>query len=548
MPSMWRDKDSGIYYANFRIPTDLLQHYKRSHINKSLRTKNEKEAERKNCEKWLEYLREFDRIRRERALAGSLTEEAIPHLLDEWLHSTLREDEQQRLVGIIPRVAEDENPGYSEVIDQLIEGASSGKHPDFLIREIAWLLDQKGITYDSRSFAFLKLIEDFSPIFGRYIRALCSRDQGDRVPTPAAPAPTQVAIPLSRLISAYVANRSKGKAVALRKSHACLPKLLEIVGDKSIQSLKQQDLMDFFDVVQFLPSQRGGKKKPEGMTLRQWAGAEVTMAPATFTNNYLAPVTKFLAWAKGAYHDQGFPLGLNTDIVQYRGTRVEGEDKQRSFRTEELERLFLGDEMKTFAADPEKAGRYWLPLLGLHTGARINELCQINPSVDWIEQEGVQCLKITTETESGEDVTKSIKTGTARTVPIHPKLIELGFLVYLERVKACGAGRLFPEFKPKSGRAGERAREWFSSFVVDAGLRDDTPFAKITGFHAFRHTLITYAANHEDVAMEVDIDLITGHVGRGSSSKRGYISKREVRRAYKTLCKVDFGLAFAKPI
>ena len=137
--------DSEIYYANFRVPTDLLPHFKRSHIFKSLRTKNEREAERKNSELRLSHLRQWDRVRRERALAGALTEKAIPHLLEEWLFLTLKEDEQQRLLGIIPRSVEEENPGYSVVIDQLAEGMAPGQHPDFLLREIAWFLDQKGM-------------------------------------------------------------------------------------------------------------------------------------------------------------------------------------------------------------------------------------------------------------------------------------------------------------------------------------------------------------------------------------------------------------------
>ena len=106
---------------------------------------------------------------------------------------------------------------------------------------------------------------------------------------------------------------------------------------------------------------------------------------------------------------------------------------------------------------------------------------------------------------------------------------------------------MFPAFKPKMGRAGERAREWFSGFISATGLRDETPFAKLTGFHAFRHTLITYAANHDDPNMESAIDQITGHVGQGSSVKRGYISHRAIKRAYETVCKVDFGLCFTLP-
>ncbi len=542
VPKPWCDPASGIYYTNFRVPTDLVAVEGRKLIQRSLRTKDKRVAERKNCEAWLAKHRDWDRLRRELSLKAPLAEDFIPHLVEEWFHQTLKSDEDGRIMGIVPRTRERMSEVYYGMIDELAEGSLAGKHPDFLIRTAAAFLNEKGIVYDSKSFAFAKFVAELSPRYARYLNILASRDEGQKVGTPAPP--KQKLIPLSQLIREFIESRPKGKATALTKDAACMTKFLEIVGDKPMSALRQQDIRDFFQIAQRLPSQRGGPKKPDGVTWREWAGDTVTMSPDTFKNNYVAPVRHFLKWAKSTYHDQGFPVGLTTDAIEYQGTRERGEDKQRAFRPEELRRLFLGDEMRGFASDPDQAERYWLPLLGLHTGARINELCQINPAEDWITPDGIHCLHITTETEAGEDVTKSIKTGSPRIVPIHPKLIELGFLDYLERTKATGIGRLFPGFKPKMGNAGERAREWFASLVVKAGLRDDTPFAKITGFHAFRHTLITYAANHDDPSMEAAIDQITGHVSHGSAVKRGYISNRSARKAYETIQKIDFELKF----
>lgn len=546
MPTLWRDPDSGIYYSNFRIPSDLVSHYNKTHILKSLRTKNKQEAEEENGKRWLHCKSEWRELRQRRSLNAPLSEEFIPYLIEEWLHDTLRADEEGRIMGAVPRTREGMGEVYYGMIDELAEGSLTGKHPDFLIRAAAAFLDEKGIGYDSRSLVFAKFVEELSPRYARYLNTLASRDEGQKVSTPASP--RQQLIPLSQLVREFIESRPKSKSTALTKDAACMTKFLEIVGDKPMASLRQQDIREFFQIAQRLPSQRGGPKKPEGVTWREWAGNAVTMSPDTFKNNYLAPVRHFLKWAKSTYHDQGFPVGLTTDAIEYQGTRERGEDKQRAFRFEELQRLFLGEEMRGFASDPDQAERYWLPLLGLHTGARINELCQINPSEDWITPDGIHCLHITTETEAGEDVTKSIKTGTPRIVPIHPKLIELGFLDYLERTKATGIGRLFPAFKPKMGNAGDRAREWFASLIVKTTLRDDTPFAKITGFHAFRHTLITYAANHDDPSMEAAIDQITGHVSHGSAVKRGYISNRSARKAYETVRRVDFGLEFIRPV
>lgn len=323
MPKPWPDTASGIYYTNFRVPTDLVAAVGKSIIQKSLRTKERSVAERKNCELWLEYQREFDQLRQRKALSSALSEGFIPFLIEEWFHDALRRDEYERIktTALVGLHEADENAGnwggYSDLIDQLAEGYKSGKHPDFLVREAVWFLRDRNIEHDARTQAFSKFLDALSPVYARHLNALLARDEGQRVQTPPPPAKPQLAIPLSGIISAYLADRPKDKATALKKSHACLPKLLEIVGDKAIQDLKQQDLMDFFQVAQRLPSQRGGKKKPEGMTLRQWAGAEITMAPATFENNNVAPVRSFLVWAKGTYHDQGFPLGLNTDVIHY---------------------------------------------------------------------------------------------------------------------------------------------------------------------------------------------------------------------------------------
>lgn len=145
VPEPWPDTASGIYYTNFRIPADLVPHYNKTHIQKSLRTKNEKEAKRENDERWVLLLREFDQIRRERTLGVRLTEASIPHLLDQWLHFSLREDEELRLRCSSARTNEHSEHVYYGMIDELREGARTGKHPDFLLRDAAWFFKQKGI-------------------------------------------------------------------------------------------------------------------------------------------------------------------------------------------------------------------------------------------------------------------------------------------------------------------------------------------------------------------------------------------------------------------
>ena len=230
-------------------------------------------------------------------------------------------------------------------------------------------------------------------------------------------------------------------------------------------------------------------------------------------------MTPFIKYCRRKWQDHGWPMTLTTEGVQYTGSRRDPEGGQRHFEPEELQRIFQGTEIAAFARDPKQAHCYWLPHLGLFTGARVNELCQLNPQID-IRQDArsqVWYLDITDESKGHEDINKSVKTGgSKRKLPIHPQLIELGFLDYVESAKARGDTLLFQAFPPSAGKASPKARVWFSEFLRDIGLRDETPNARIVGMHAFRSTLL----NRAMVLGVVNAEAITGHAGNVTNIER----------------------------
>ena len=151
----------------------------------------------------------------------------------------------------------------------------------------------------------------------------------------------------------------------------------------------------------------------------------------------------------------------------------------------------LADLKSLFESDDYKAGKfkapssYWLPMLALHTGARLNELCQLTVK-DIGEHEGVKTISIL-----DEDIGKRLKTtASRRIIPIHSKLIELGFIDY---VASIGGGRLFPELPedPKRpGNFGAKASEGFTSYRRKCKVGELTGRSKKV-FHSFRSTLIS---------------------------------------------------------
>ena len=278
-------------------------------------------------------------------------------------------------------------------------------------------------------------------------------------------------------------------------------------------------------------------------------------SPKTFEDTYVASIRPFLKASIRNFQDKGFPLGLTTDGTEYHGDRYGGESKQRAFTLPELKRLFEGTEIQAIAKNPKLAHHFWLPHLGLFTGARVNEICQLNPQTDIVSEPetGIWHIWITTESESDSRVRKSVKTGESRRVPIHKKLIELGFLKYVEQVKATGSKLLFPDWKPINRRASGEAEKWFRGLLRDTGLRDETPKACILGMHVFRHTLLTYGALQKP---PLSLFCITGHAQNeapiaATGAGKGYLTLSLIspltQRA-DLLNELNFGLSFLKPI
>lgn len=162
---------------------------------------------------------------------------------------------------------------------------------------------------------------------------------------------------------------------------------------------------------------------------------------------------------------------------------------------------------------------YWLPYLGLYTGARIEELCQLRPSDVYEESyrlasgktATVWVLRITADEEDGLGVKNS---GSIRRIPIHPELLRLGFIEY---VKTQTGSRIFPLLR--KGEHGLESTKWSRWWHKEYFRRYCAPSHPKMVFHSFRHTF-------KDVCREVGIDskvadAIQGHTDGSASGNYG---------------------------
>ncbi len=145
---------------------------------------------------------------------------------------------------------------------------------------------------------------------------------------------------------------------------------------------------------------------------------------------------------------------------------------------------------------------WWLPLLGLHTGARLEELAQLQHPDLLEDSEGRPFLHLTNEGDRRLKNTRSV-----RAVPLHPLLVELKFPALFRPGKK---GRVFPEL-----RAAGRPLKWGGQFSEDftAYRRRIGIYAHLMDFHAFRHTVVT--ALREAGADVGIVGLMVGHQDDG---------------------------------
>ena len=274
-------------------------------------------------------------------------------------------------------------------------------------------------------------------------------------------------------------------------------------------------------------------------------------------------VKTFLRWASkdGCIEDGDDFAGVLPDKSDLapKGRRNASTGYQ-AFTDGELKKLFESDAYCMV----DVAWKYWIPLIGLYTGARLNEISQLRLS-DIVVKEGFTCFSINEEADEDEgdgtldDVAlhgtggasakqKSVKSAASiRFIPVHPALVSAGLLDYVEQERKERPGKnelLFPqlEWHPK-GNYGRQPSGYFAKLTKELGIYQ----SRRKVFHSFRHTL-----NVKLQALKVQQEFRELLLGHSSASINVDIyggQPLQVLNEALSLVKFDFTLrAFAPPI
>lgn len=299
------------------------------------------------------------------------------------------------------------------------------------------------------------------------------------VQSPAAPAVKSCGMLLSEAVTDYVAERDATKPwkESYKKDVLATFELIErVLGNVPVASISRNDGVRFFKILRMLPPNLNKNPLYQDLSIPQVLAQKPAQTLSQQTvNNLMSRVIALFDW---------LVLQQQVHVNPFQGLKVEvttrASAQRDRFDEEELKRIF---HHPVFTAHEMKHPYYfWLPLISLHSGMRMNEICCLKP-LNIYEEEGVWVMDVTDE----DDDEKSVKTEAGiRRVPVHPNLIRLGFLNFVEERRKqewIFDGLVFDEGR---GSRSRYASKWFTErFRPQVGLK-----VKGKDFHSFRHTVI----------------------------------------------------------
>lgn len=210
-----------------------------------------------------------------------------------------------------------------------------------------------------------------------------------------------------------------------------------------------------------------------------------------------------------------------------------------------------------------KPSNYWMPLLGLFSGCRGNELAYLfKIDIRKHPDNGIWYIYI----RKNPAIAKRTKSpSSVRSIPIHPQLKKLGFIKYVDSLK--DGAKLFPELKEDKNNKGDFYKQWGHKFNRYDTARENgktvlnkdgttrmrcgymtqcgvEKFVSVEGaqasktFKSFRHMMVNYLDKNTQPRVK---NFVIGHK-QENQSVENYIhpDKDDLQQAFKVLQKLKF--------
>jgi integrase len=318
---------------------------------------------------------------------------------------------------------------------------------------------------------------------------------------------------VGELVETYRKAKLPGLSPAAEQGYAPVFRLVRDVlnADRPIDELTHEDGQRLFEAVKALPANAEKHAALKGMSVPAQIAAGKglglpTLAPKTINDRYMANLGALFRFAMARGWMQRNPVqGFRAREL------VAAAEAREPFGAVRLKVLFGAAPWSP--QDPTGGGkpiRYWGPLLALFHGLRLGEIAGLQMG-DVSDEQGQPMLLIRT----GE---RPLKTASARRdIPLHPELVRLGFLVFVDerRQRAASGELLFAGEKAYArDQWGRALGDWFGRHVRSLGLEG----RKLT-MHSLRHD---FRDALREAEVEVSLaDYLMGHAQQGMGALYG---------------------------
>lgn len=551
-------KRKGVYYFRKRLPSDIADAYGKSQIMKTLGTKDPEEAKvrKRKMESELD-----DEIRELRQLAKPGTQtlqqpkltapKNTQQICDHYYQLWITEEYEERS-ALWQKVEQDEALFWSgELIEQpkthYYQHLMEVSEEPIVYVALSYCLEQR----DENRVRWLKRAISVSDFDGYLEIADAHTQPGESAlllsrslvqtklkvlqdvldESPSLPEvidqeliSEDVSTPvLSVVVSDWISEKQKSKEWLLKTKNDrenTLKNFVEICGDKPISAYIKSDARQFKNVLTKLPANVRKLSRYKGLNLRETAEkAHVDGDPAmsvTTANKKLTSVGSFFGWCIQHYDE----CSQNPfEGMSFKATKAAREER-KSFSTSDLIQIFkspifTGCQSERYwnqngpvvLADSAK---FWVPLIGLFTGCRLEEILQLNVN-DVRGENEIWFFDI----EEGEDGKHLKNSHSTRRIPVHSELLSIGLLDFADRQRQLGHKRLFPDVTIGSdGYFSTNFSKFFGRFLSGIGVKEEGK-----SFHSFRHTFADACNNGGAGASEKKA--LMGHSEGGMSDRYG---------------------------
>lgn len=538
------------YYFRLRIPVDLQGSFGKTELRYSLRSSALSDAKYK-ARLLAGRVQKLMRTLRNNTMP-QLKISDIQTLVASYAKESLASDEEQRATGKprTPDAIDHQLDAITDIVSNHREALALNKTHRLVTQDADLLLKHSGFTTSKNSDEYKLLCREIAKANINILNVIKNRELGNyddespsmMVPTTPSPAPMPNPVeddsePLQKVIDDFMSEKqNKVSKRTVEKSLGYLQAFTYFFGeDLPIATIDYKKMRDYKEFLKKLPV---GFTK--GKRFKGWSAQDVlnntdtnieTLSDKTI-NHYLGEIITFFNYAvRHGYMDKNFAEGLKIPLSK-------APHEQRDvFTQDELNKIFKSPEYENNSH--QHPYQYWLPILALYTGARLEELCQLHVA-DIKQVDGIWCLDITTEGGTKQNPKRLKNKSSDRVVPLHSFLIDdLKFLEYVETVKSSGAIRLFHEihFSISEDKWGAIPSKWFKRYKTKCGIKAP-PRQK--DWHAFRHTVVDNLA--QQLIPEAAIKSLVGHSKEGETLGR-YAKNLNVRKVYEeAVLKLEFGL------